>query len=52
MDVTLTYTCTIPETVIVNPGHPEEAVLSEAGLYQYTVDLSTGESTLEIVALA
>ena len=48
---TLTYTCTIPETVIVNPGHPEEAVLSEAGLYQYTVDLSTGESTLEIVAL-
>lgn len=30
---TLTYTCTIPETVIVNPGHPEEAVLSEAGLY-------------------
>ena len=47
----LTYTCTIPEPVVVNPGQPEENVVSEAGIYTYTVDLSTGVATLTISPL-
>lgn len=47
----LTYTCTIPEPVVVNPGQPEENVVSEAGSYTYTVDLSTGVATLTISPL-
>lgn len=48
---TLTYTCTIPEPVVVNPGQPEENVVSEAGIYTYTVDLNTGVATLTISPL-
>ena len=40
---TLTYTCTVPKTVLSDPGNLESEVISAAGTYTYTVDLSTGE---------
>ena len=41
---TLTYTCTVPRTVLSDPGDPASEVISAAGVYTYTVDLATGEA--------
>ena len=41
---TLTYTCTVPKTVLSDPGDPASEVISAAGTYTYTVDLTTGEA--------
>ena len=41
---TLTYTCTVPKTVLSDPGDLESEVISAAGVYTYTVDLATGEA--------
>ena len=41
---TLTYTCTVPRTVLSDPGDPASEVISAAGTYTYTVDLTTGEA--------
>ena len=40
---TLTYTCAVPKTVLSDPGDLSSEVISAAGTYTYTVDLSTGE---------
>ena len=42
---TLTYTCTVPKTVLSDPGNLESEVISAAGTYTYTVDLTTGKVT-------
>lgn len=41
---TLTYTCTVPKTVLSDPGDLASEVISAAGTYTYTVDLTTGEA--------
>lgn len=41
---TLTYTCTVPKTVLSDPGDPASEVIRAAGTYTYTVDLTTGEA--------
>ena len=41
---TLTYTCIVPRTVLSDPGDPASEVISAAGTYTYTVDLTTGEA--------
>ena len=41
---TLTYTCTVPRTVLSDPGDPASEVIRAAGTYTYTVDLTTGEA--------
>ena len=48
---TLTYTCTVPRTVLSDPEDPASEVISAAGIYTYTVDLNTGAATLAISPL-
>ena len=42
---TLTYTCTVPKTVLSDPGDLASEVISAAGTYTYTVDLATGDTS-------
>ena len=42
---TLTYTCTVPKTVLSDPGDPASEVIRAAGTYTYTVDLATGDTS-------
>ena len=42
---TLTYTCTVPKTVLSDPGDLASEVISAAGTYTYTVNLATGDSS-------
>lgn len=46
--MTLTYSCHFDQRLIAFEGEPEEFIVHEAGTYHYTVDLATGEATLEI----
>lgn len=42
---TLTYTCTVPKTVLSDPGDLASEVISAAGTYTYTVNLATGDTS-------
>lgn len=46
--MTLTYSCHFDQRLVGFEGEPEEFIVHEAGTYHYTVDLATGEATLEI----
>lgn len=46
--LTLTYTCHFDTREVGNAGQADEFVIHEAGTYEYTVDLTTGEAQLNI----
>lgn len=45
---TATYSFFFDSAMILDPGMPSERVIHEAGTYQYTVDLASGETSLVI----
>lgn len=46
---TATYSFFFESDLVLDAGTPSEIVVHEAGTYQYTTDLTTGETTLEII---
>ncbi len=46
---TATYSFYFESDMVLDPGLPSERLIHEAGTYQYTTDLTSGETTLEII---